>query len=211
VSYYPVYLNLQNKPVLLVGAGEIALQKIPALLEAGARLHVVAPVALPEIAALGAERKLEWSPRPYQPADMEGVRLVIAATDDIALQPRIAEEARRRGIWVNVVDVPPLCDFIAPAIVRKGDLQLAISTGGAAPALSKYLRKRFEPLLGPEYDHFMTLAKRFRPELMKLPKKRRMGIWACLASDWFLEKIQREGLSSGERLIKEWIDAKHAS
>lgn len=206
-----MYLNLQDKNVLLVGAGEIAWQKMPALLEADARVHVVAPEALPAIESLAKDKKIRWSKRPYESHDVEGAYLVIAATDDTALQPRVAEDARRRGIWVNVVDVPPLCDFIAPAIVRHGDIQMAISTGGAAPALAKYLRRRFETALGPEYNDFMTLAKHYRPSLMKLPKKRRMAIWGCLASDWFLEKLQREGVSAGESLIKEWIGAQHAA
>ncbi len=91
---------------------------------------------------MAQDGKITWSQRSYETADLEGVSLVIAATDDSDLQKRIATEARTRKIWVNIVDVPPLCDFIAPAIVSQGDVQIAISTGGSAPALAKYLRKK---------------------------------------------------------------------
>ncbi len=211
MSFYPVFLSLVGQPVLLVGAGGIALQKLHALLDAGARVHVVAPEADPQIQAWAGQEKLFWSKRPYQPSDMEGVKLVIAATDDQALQPLIAHEARRRGLWVNVVDVPPLCDFIAPSILRRGDIQIAISTGGAAPALSKYLRQRLEALLGPEFEQFALLARRVRPELMKLPKDKRMSIWDELVSESFFDLLRTQGSEKAEAKIFDWIKTHAAS
>ena len=207
MSFYPVYLNLQDKPVLVVGAGEIAVQKITALLDAGAQVHVVAPEADPTMEHLAREKKIDLSRRGYRPSDMDGVRLVIAATDDTTLQPQIAEEARRRGLWVNVVDVPSLCDFIAPAIVRRGDVQIAVSTGGAAPALSKYLRQKLEAWLGPEYEQFAALVKHLRPDILKLPKARRRALWDEIVNDSFFEQIRREGPGATEARLREKVNA----
>jgi len=180
MKYYPIYLNLKGRRVLLVGAGDIARQKLPALLQCQARLHVVALEALPEIQRLARDGKMKWSPRRYRTADLKGASLVIAATDDPFLQKKIAREARARGIWVNIVDVPPLCDFIAPAVVSQGDIQIAISTGGAAPALAKFLRKKLEGLIDMEYADFVKTAQKMRPAILKLPKEKRMAVWKKL-------------------------------
>jgi len=211
LKFYPLFLNLKDRGVLLVGAGAIGLQKIKALLECAARLHVVAPEALPEIQAFAREGRIRWSARGYASGDLEDAALVIAATDDPALQQRIAAECRSRKIWVNIVDVPPLCDFYAAAVASRGDVQVAISTGGAAPALAKYLRRKIETLLGPEYEDFTRLARNFRPAILKLPKDQRLVLWNRMVNDDFLDALRRDGPAQAETQIKRWIeDAAHA-
>jgi len=205
MKYYPIYLNLKDRPVLLVGAGEIGLQKIKGFLESEAQVHLVSPEALPEIQAIVAEGRVRWSKRGYETRDLEEVVLVIAATDDPVLQQRIAAEARARSIPVNIVDVPPLCDFIAPAIVARGDIQIAISTGGAAPALAKFLRQKVEGVLGPEYADFVRIVQGLRPDILKLPKPQRLGLWSCIVSEGFLDQIRREGPARAEAQVKEWL------
>jgi precorrin-2 dehydrogenase/sirohydrochlorin ferrochelatase len=180
LKYYPVYLHLKGRSVLLVGAGKVAEQKLRQLLDSGARIHVVSPMAEPGIRRLAQDDKIKWSKRLYKTSDTRGVCLVIAATDDPRLQKKIAHDARRRSIWVNVVDVPGLCDFIAPAIVSHGDMQIAISTGGAAPALAKHLRKNLEQLMTLGYDDFVKTAKKLRPAILKLPKEKRLAVWRKL-------------------------------
>jgi siroheme synthase-like protein len=207
MKYYPVYLNLKGRRVLLVGAGVIALQKLGALMECQALVHVVAPEALPEIRSHSRDGKIKWSKRPYKLSDLDKVTLVIAATDDVGLQKKVAKEARARGLWVNVVDVPPLCDFIAPAIVSRGDIQIAISTGGAAPALAKHLRKKVESILGQEYADFVAVIGRLRPAILKLPKERRASFWECVVSEPFMKDIRENGIARAEKLLKEWIHA----
>jgi siroheme synthase-like protein len=206
VKYYPLYLNLKAHPVLLIGGGAVALQKIPALLSCEAAVHLIAPEALPEIAQLAAEEKIHWERRSYETRDLEGVRLVIAATDDPALQERVAAEARARNLWVNVVDVPPLCDFIAPALVSRGDLQIAISTGGGSPALAKYLRKKLDAFLAPEYEIFLSLLQKIRPEINHLAKERRAALWDRIVSDAFINQVKMEGPAKAEAQIRKWID-----
>ena len=133
MKYYPVYLNLKGRRVLLIGAGCNRSAEIGILDTAKPVVHVVGSrgSARRSEQSFTRDGKIKWSRRAYRSSDLGEVTLVIAATDDLLLQKRVAAEARSRGIWVNVVDVPPLCDFIAPAIVSRGDIQIAISTGGA--------------------------------------------------------------------------------
>ena len=191
--------------MLLVGAGEIARQKLPNLLDCQAQVHVVAPEALPDIQAKARDGKIQWSARSYIKTDMKGASLVIAATNDAVLQKKIVKDAHARGIWVNVVDVPALCDFIAPAVIGRGDIQIAISTGGAAPALAKYLRRKLEPLLGQEYEEFARMVKKWRPDILKLPKDERTTFWQHVVSDSFFDDIRSGGIAAAETRIKEWI------
>jgi precorrin-2 dehydrogenase / sirohydrochlorin ferrochelatase len=177
---------------------------VPALLASKARLHVVSPEALPEIVRLARDGKIKWSKRLYRSSDLKDVRLVIAATDDPQLQKRISKQARAKGIWTNVVDVPPLCDFIAPAIVKRGDIQIAISTGGAAPALAKYLRKKLEGILGPELEDFVDMVKKIRPRILRLPKAERMALWERLVNDSFLMNIRRHGIAQARKQLARW-------
>jgi len=207
MKYYPLYHNLQGKTVLLVGGGNIGLQKLPALLECEAKVHLVAPEILPEIEAMLATHTetLKWDKREYETVDLQGVVFVIAATDNPALQQRIAGEARARNLWVNIVDVPALCDFIAPALVSRGKIQIAISTGGAAPALAKFIRKKLETIIGDEYVQFAEIAQRLRPQIMKLPKPKRLALWDSIVNDKFLNDIKTFGPAKAEDNIKEWI------
>ena len=191
--------------MLLVGAGEIARQKLSNLLDCQAKVHVVAPEAHSDIQALARDGKIQWSARSYKKADTQGASLVIAATDNRVLQKKIVKDAHARGIWVNIVDVPALCDFIAPAVISRGDIQIAISTGGAAPALSKYLRRKLEPLIGEEYEEFAKIVKKWRPDILKLPQDQRVSFWGRVVNDSFLEDIRRGGIAAAESQIKEWI------
>jgi len=207
MKYYPIYLNLKDRAVLLVGGGPVSAQKLKALLDCQASVHVVAPRVAPKIRRLARDGKIKWSARSYKIADMKGTALVIAATGNPSLQKRIAAGARSRSIWVNVVDVPPLCDFIAPAIVSRGEVQIAISTGGAAPALAKHLRKKLEALLGQEYADFVEVIQKLRPSILKLPKPRRDSFWECVVTDAFMNDIRDHGIARAEKLLKEWIHA----
>jgi siroheme synthase-like protein len=136
---------------------------------------------------------------------LEGASLVISSTDDPVVQKRIAAECRERQIWVNVVDVPPLCDFIAPAIVRRGPIQIAISTGGVSPALAKFLRRKLEPLIGPQYEALAAVVQKIRGEILVLPKPRRDSLWECIVSDGFIAEVERDGLDRSVERVKEWI------
>src|SRR3954451_20398150 len=139
--FYIACLRLRGRRCLVVGGGEVGLEKVEGLLACDGDVTLIAPEAGSQLEELAREGSLEWHRREYAgPADLEGVFMVIAATDDTDINIRVYEDAERRAMLVNVVDVPPLCNFILPAIVRQGPLAIAISTAGASPALAKRIR-----------------------------------------------------------------------
>jgi precorrin-2 dehydrogenase len=143
---YPVVLNLHGVPVLVVGAGPVAIRKIAGLVAAGADVRVVAPEIDEQLERAGIR---ELSCRAYEPGDLDGVRLVVTATGVEAVDAAVAADARARGIWVNAADQPADCDFILPAIARQGSVSVAVSTDGKSPALAARLRDRIASLLTP--------------------------------------------------------------
>jgi len=140
--YYPLLLNLEDRPVLVVGGGFIGSRKARMLAEYGARVRLVAREASPEARELAAQGVVELCERPFEPSDLDDPLVVVAATGDEALHRRIKEECDRRRIPCNVVDVPDLCSFIVPAIIRRGELMVTISTDGLCPGYSKRLRRQ---------------------------------------------------------------------
>jgi siroheme synthase-like protein len=142
-SHYPIFLNLKDRAVLVVGAGKIALRKTNGLLEAGARVTVVAPEVLPDFDGL----PVRIHRRPFRSSDLAGAALVFAATDDRAVNHSIGVAAKSRGIFANVADSAAECDFVVPARVRRGDVQIAISTGGRSPRVSADLRRKLDAVL----------------------------------------------------------------
>jgi precorrin-2 dehydrogenase / sirohydrochlorin ferrochelatase len=150
-SYYPVFVNLQGKRCLVVGGGEVATRKVQGLLEAEALVYVVSPKFSQALATLAAQGVIEHQTRPFRADDVLGCTLVIGATDQPAVNWAVCKAAREHNILVNIVDTPDACDFIAPAIVRRGALQIAISTGGHSPTLAKRIRLQLEERYGPEY------------------------------------------------------------
>lgn len=154
-------MDLTGKPCLIVGGGEVALRKAKSLLEAGARITVIAPEVSSKFANLG----VTVFSRHYEPGDIEGYALIFAAAGDRAANAAISREAAARGVLVNVVDDPELCSFIVPSIIRRGDLLIAITTSGKSPALSKKIRREIESTYGPEYGELVALMGEFRDEI----------------------------------------------
>lgn len=188
---FPINIVLHDRLVVLIGAkGEIA-GKPPLLLEAGARVRVIAPSVSAEIAQLAAEGRIEWMPRRYQPGDLAGATLVYAATNDAAVHAEVWAEGAANGQLVNVVDVKEYCNFHSASFMRRGLLTIAIGTGGAAPALAVTIRKRFEQEFGPEYAAFLDYAQSLRPALaQRLPSfRRRHRFWYSLVESEALHLI----------------------
>src|SRR3954465_14859117 len=149
--FYIACLKLTGRRCLVVGGGEIGLEKVEGLLACDGRVVLVAPDAVEELQELAAEGSIEWIRRDYEPGDLEGTFIAIAATDDTDVNIAVYDDAERRAMLVNIVDVPPLCNFILPAIVRTGPLAVAISTAGASPALAKRMKSEVAELFGEEY------------------------------------------------------------
>ena len=154
-QYYMACLDLEGRSVLVVGAGSVGLEKIRGLLGCGALVTVVAPEALPEVRDL----PIEWLERGYQPSDLRGRFLVVAATSQTALNRRVYADAEARQVFCNVVDVPELCTLILPAVHREGPIAVAVSTGGASPALAQHIRDDVAAAIGP---HHADLARDLR-------------------------------------------------
>lgn len=153
--YYPAFLDLRGRRCLVVGGGEVGQRKAEALVECGARVAVVSPRVTPALAALAAAGRLVHHARPFVARDLRGCTLAIAATGIAAVDGAVAVLARRRRVAVNVVDRPAHCDFIVPSVLRRGALQIAVSTGGRSPALAREIRRRLEPLFPADYASFV--------------------------------------------------------
>src|SRR5215217_5878357 len=160
--FYIACLKLTGRRCVVVGGGEVGLEKVEGLLACDGRVVLVAPEAVPELRALADEGSIEWLRRDYEAGDLEGTFIAIAATDDTDVNIRVYEDAERRAMLVNVVDVPPLCNFILPAIVRTGPLAIAISTAGASPALAKRIKRQIADEFGEEYARLAILLNEVR-------------------------------------------------
>ena len=183
---YPIFLSVAGTPCVVVGAGPVAQRKSLALLSAGAAVTVVAPQATERVESLAVEGRLQWLAEAYEPKHLDGARLVFAATDDAELNQRVAADARARGALVNVAEPPEAGDFAVPATVKRGEICIAVSTGGASPALAKKLREQIEAVVGEEYAALARLLGELRPDVereVRAQNKRQQVYEAILNSD----------------------------
>ena len=155
MNLFPMFVKLEGRRVLVVGGGEIAAGKIEALLEAGAKVQIVAPAIAPALVSLVQDKKIEWNAKEFAPEDLDGAFLAIAATSVPGVNESVYRSADARGILCNAVDDIQNCHFYYGSIVQRGDLQIAISTNGKSPALAQRLRKELEEQFGPEYEHWL--------------------------------------------------------
>lgn len=180
---YPISLNLRDRPCLVVGGGAVAERKARALVEAGARVTVVAPDCRPELQAAAQRGELALRLEPFAPEQLDRCLVCIAATDDPEVNRAVADQARRRGVLVNVVDRPEWCDFEVPAVVRRGRFQLTVATGGASPLLAARVRRELEQRYGPEYEAITAVLGEVRDELKEAepdPARRRERLASAL-------------------------------
>ena len=198
---FPMVVKLAGRKVLVVGGGAVAEAKIRSLLDTGARIRVVALQANQTVQEWADAGAIAFEERAFGPADLDGAFVVVAATSSRELNELIFDEAQRRGIFCNVVDVPELCDFFYPAVVRRGDLQIAISTAGQSPLLAQRIRKRLEQQFGPEYAGWVAELGKLRREVLgsDLPAERKRELLRSLTSqDEFHFACGRSGGESQE-------------
>lgn len=165
MGYYPIFVELAGKRVLVVGGGNVGLQKVTGLLAADADVTVISPELHPQLREWYEAGRFRWIARDYQSGDVDGYDLVMVATDDGKINSVVAGEARARKIWVNAADDVPNCDFILPAVVRKGQIVVCASTGGASPALARRLREELEAYLDDDFPPLAELLAEVRREL----------------------------------------------
>src|SRR5712691_5340412 len=166
--YYPIFLDIEGRNAVIIGGGNVCARKAETMMNYGARVTVVSPELTEEIETWAREGRLETRRKKYDERDLDDANIVIASTDDEAVNTQIAADCRRRRIPVNVVDVTPLCEFIVPAIVDKGSVTIAISTGGKSPALARTLKEDLQRLVGPEYDEVNQILGTLREGAKKV-------------------------------------------
>ena len=192
----------------MIGGGKIASRKVGSLQECGAQVRVVAPACVEDLAEAAAAGRLELVSRPFEPGDLDGAWLAVAATDDRGVNEAVAAAAQSRGVLVNVVDEPDLCDFYVPASIRRGDLQITVGTGGSSPVLAKRIREGLESRFGDEYGPYLELLARLREELKaRVPDRPRR----FEAEKAFLDSEALDLLASGQRDAAERIVAECVS
>jgi len=165
--YYPIFLNIRGKRCVVVGGGPVALRKVKALLEHEANVEVISPELCPELSQLAKSRAIQVLQKNYNGGDLQGAFIAIAATDDGEINNKVAEEARAKGVLVNVVDDSEHSDFIVPSQLRRGDITIAVSTAGKSPALARKIRTRLEKDFGAEYASLALLVDEVRSELKR--------------------------------------------
>ena len=206
-TYYPVYIELREQPCVVIGGGKIAEGKVEGLLAAQARVTVISPNLTPRLLDLAEQNQIASISRVYQPGDLTGAFMVICATDQSEINHQVWQEATANRQLVNVVDDTPRCNFIAPSILRKGDLTIAISTSGKAPALAVRLKERLQREIGPEYERFLELAGELREPLAQhVPDfETRKALWYELVDSEILEALARGDESSAREMISQVV------
>jgi precorrin-2 dehydrogenase/sirohydrochlorin ferrochelatase len=207
MAYLPIFLDVTGRRCIVVGGGPVAARKVQSLLDAGADVLVVSPSLIEALAKLAHEGRIRYQQREYSAGDLEGAALVYAATDDVRLQRRLHAEARARGIPINVADVPALCTFIAPAVLRRGPLKIAVSTEGASPAMAKRIITRLERLFGPEYGLALEILRAARHHLKANEPNIhiRAGKLTTLAGSQIPEYLRKGDLDAVEQIIRHEI------
>lgn len=188
-NLFPMFVKLEGRQVLVVGAGKIGEPKIGGLLETGAHIRVVALDASPAVREWARDGKIDLEVRAFAADDLDGAFLAVVATNSRTLNERVYHEAQRRGVLCNVVDVPDLCDFFYPAVVRRGDLQIAVSTAGQSPSLAQKIRQQLEKQFGPAYAAWVAELGATRKLILasELDRERKLDLLHSLASREALE------------------------
>ena len=204
MRYYPVYLDLRGRSCVVVGGGEVATRKVESLLAAGARVTVVSPSVSATLAAMTETHEILHHARPYRRGDLQGAVLAYAATNDKALHAEIAAEAAAASVLLNVVDRPSFCSFIAPALMTRGAVSVAVSTGGASPALASRLRRDIEKTVGPEYGLAAAILGELRPIVggAEIAPAERARVFRALADSPLLGALRARDAAAVDAILE---------
>ena len=197
-GYYPIALDLRDRSCLVVGGGPVAEAKVEGLLAAGARVTVVSPALSERLELWARAGRIAHARREYTASDLAGQQLVFSATDRRDVTETVARDARQRGVWVNAADDPKYCDFLLPSVLRRGRLQVAVSTGGASPALAARVRRDLESYFTTEYEDLVELAAEVRHELRASGRRADASAWRA-ALDADLRRLLAEGRRADAR------------
>ena len=205
MGYHPVFLDLRGRPCVVVGGGAVAQEKVESLLDAGARVTVVSPSLTAALEALAATHEVVHHPRAYRRGDLDDAVLAYVAVEDDAVRAAVAAEGAASRVLVNVVDVPQLCTFISPAVVRREAVVVAVSTGGASPALARRLREELEERVGPEYGVAATILARVRPIIQSAEPdpQTRARTFARLVDGPLLDALRKRDAAEVDAILRD--------
>lgn len=191
--YYPIYVDLENKPVLVVGGGKVAQRKVKTLLEHGAVVRIVSPKILPHLRELVDDSNCIWQEKKYSSDDIHDAIIIFSCTEIEELNQRVAEDAAEACRLVNVVDDPEKCTFILPSIMSQGDLKIAVSTSGSSPLVAKQIRQKLEAEFGDEYKEYLALLKSWRKEVKeKMTHEQKEKFWERVTDGEVLQLIKNK-------------------
>lgn len=202
-SYYPIYLDLKGKRCIIIGGGKVAERKCLPLVKAGAVVTVISPQITKRLEYYKKRGNIKHIKRTYRRGDLKSPFLVIAATDSEEINKKVYLDTRHRNILLNVVDNPELCNFIVPSIFERGDLKIAISTGGSSPAIAKRIRKELEAIYKPEFSRYLNFIRGIR-EQIKLKvrnRKEKADMLNYLASEEIFDTLRKDGLEEAKKKI----------
>ncbi len=207
-AYYPVFLDLKGRPCFVIGGCAMAEEKVKGLVAAGARVTVISPDLTPALSELAVEAKVDFIARRYRRGDLRTAFLVVVVGQAAPIVQAVWEETRGRNVLVNTLDDVPHCDFIAPALVRRGDLTVAISTGGKAPVMAVRLRQKLERELGPEHARFLEIAGMLRaPLARRWPDfETRKALWYRLIDSDVIHLLRRGNEPQALARVREILD-----
>jgi precorrin-2 dehydrogenase len=210
MKYYPVYLDLRDRPCLIVGGGQVAERKTLSLLEAGANVTVISPSLTQKLQELSQSGKIIHLPKTFDDKDLTGALLVVAATDSREVNTSIGRLCKKRNILVNVVTPPDESSFIVPSVVERGELLIAVSTSGMSPALSKKIRQELEERYGPEYEVFLRKMSMLRARLMNEVKDEgvRREILQALANSDVISLLKEGKIHDADHRLAEIVKSK---
>ena len=203
MGYYPIFIELQDRRCLVIGGGREAQRKVEGLLAAGGNVTVIAPKLTRDLQGLLAEGRIDLQQREYQEGDLEGYEVVMVATNDGAVNGEVAAEGKRRRVWVNAADDTKNCDFILPAVVRRGRITIAASTGGSSPALARRLREELEAYLTDDMPALADLLAEVRDELRSRGIAPDAEVWQeAIDEELRLLLVQRKHRQAKARLLE---------
>lgn len=203
-NYYPIFIDLEKKPVLVVGGGPVAYRKVKTLLEYGACVRIVAPQIVAELKDIVDGELCLWIRKEYSREDIHDSALVFSCTEKEEVNARVAEDAKALNRFINVVDDPDKCSFIVPSIMRRGDLSIAVSTAGSSPLVARQIRGELEGLYGDEMKVYLDLLRAWRKEIKKhLPPDKRPEFWEKVTEGQVLNYIKNGQLEQAKEVIKE--------
>ncbi|HEY6419558.1 MAG TPA: bifunctional precorrin-2 dehydrogenase/sirohydrochlorin ferrochelatase [Candidatus Binataceae bacterium] len=207
MGYLPIFLDVSGQRCMVIGGGEIAARKVASLLEAGAVVTVISPTLVPTLESSAARGAITHEARAYRLGDMKGFLIVFATTDDRDLQRALAAEARELGILINIADASELCTFIAPAVVSRGALRIAISTSGASPALASRIRRELEHQFGAEYARALDILRAARHHLRGSEPRieTRADKLRALADSALPDHLRRADFGAVDRILREHL------